>query len=319
MTEVKELKYLGFIIASSASNVPNILDRKKKLTSTPNTIMKMTTGLGSHTLEASLIYFNSLLRASLLYACEAYVNLSEKEYRLIESTEENCLLKFLDSGSQCPRSILYLELGQIPARFQIKKLMLNYLQYLLQEDENTLMSKFFIAQCQNPIKNDWVSNIHSVKNEIDLDLTFEEIRKMKIQKYQNIVDSKIKIAAFIYLKSKIKSKGKEIIYGDQLTCQNYLLPNTILTFKEQKSIFSFRSRSNKLTYNYPGNKEKELCECGVNITNEHLYNCLMLNQGKIVEDNYEQIFNGTLSEQKQVLNILEQNMNKHEDYALARI
>ena len=142
---------------------------------------------------------------------------------------------------------------------------------------------------------------------------------MKIQQYQNIVDSKIKIAAFIYLKSKIKSKGKEIIYGDQLTCQNYLLPNTILTFKEQKSIFSFRSRSNKLTYNYPGNKEIELCECGVDITNEHLYNCLMLNQGKIVEDNYETIFNGTLIEQKQVLNILEQNMNKHEDYALARI
>ena len=82
MTEVKEFKYLGFIIASSASNVPNILDRKKKLTSTPNTIMKMTTGLGSHTLEASLIYFNSLLRASLLYACEAYVNLNEKRIQV---------------------------------------------------------------------------------------------------------------------------------------------------------------------------------------------------------------------------------------------
>ena len=102
---------------------------------------------------------------------------------------------------------------------------------------------------------------------------------MKIQQYQNIVDSKIKTAAFIYLKSKIKSNGKNIIYGDQLTCQNYFLPNTILTFKEQKYIFSFRSRSNKLTYIYPGNKEKELCECGVYITNEHLYNCLFLNQG----------------------------------------
>ena len=128
--------------------------------------MKMTTGLGTHTLEASLIYFNSLLRASLLYDCEAYVNLNEKEYRLIESTEEYCLLKFLDSGSQCPRSILCLEFGQIPASFQIKKLMLNYLQYLLQEDKNTLMSKFFNAQCQNPIKNDWVSNIHSVKTKL---------------------------------------------------------------------------------------------------------------------------------------------------------
>ena len=29
MIKVKELKYLRFVVASSASNVPNILDRKK--------------------------------------------------------------------------------------------------------------------------------------------------------------------------------------------------------------------------------------------------------------------------------------------------
>ena len=94
---------------------------------------------------------------------------------------------------------------------------------------------------------------------------------MTIQQYRNIVESKIKIAAFIYLKAKVKSKGKEIICGDQFTCQNYVLPNTILTFKEQKSIFSYRSRSNKIKYNYPGNKEKKLCQCRVDITNEHSY------------------------------------------------
>lgn len=70
MIEVTELKYLGFVVASSASNVPNISDRKKKLFSTPDNIMKMIRGLGTHTLESGLIYFNSLLRASLLYACE---------------------------------------------------------------------------------------------------------------------------------------------------------------------------------------------------------------------------------------------------------
>ena len=35
MIEVLELTYLGFVIASSASNVPNILDRNKKSMSTP--------------------------------------------------------------------------------------------------------------------------------------------------------------------------------------------------------------------------------------------------------------------------------------------
>ena len=66
------------------------------------------------------------------------------------------------------------------------------------------MSKFFNAQCQNPIKNYWVSNIHSVKTEIELDLTFEEIRKMKIQQYQNIVDSKIKRYSFYLFEVKDK-------------------------------------------------------------------------------------------------------------------
>ena len=94
----------------------------------------------------------------------------------------------------------------------------NLLQYLLQEDTNTLISNFFIAQCKNPAQNYWVSNVQSVNNKINLGLTCEEIRKMKIQQNQNFVEFKIEIAASIYLKSKIKSKGKEIIYDDPSTC-----------------------------------------------------------------------------------------------------
>ena len=278
----------------------------------------MTKGLGTHTLESGLIYFNSLLRASLLYACETYVNLSEREYMLIESTEDNCLIKLLDSGRNCPRSILYLEVGEIPARFQIKRLMLNYLHYILQEDKNSLLSKFFHAQWANPITNDWVSNIQKVKTEINLNYSFEEIKVMKKTKYTRIVESKIRIAAFDYLKAKIKSKGKEINYGDYLTCQNYLLPNQILTFDEQKLIFAYRSRMNKLQYNYPGNQQTELCQCGVDMTNEHLYYCNVLNEGNILQDKYEQIFNGNLTEQKRILDILEHNIKKHEQFTSAQ-
>ena len=185
MIEVLELKYLGFVLASSASNVPNILDRNKKSMSTPKNILKIIHGLGTHTLEAGLIYFNSLLRASLLYPCETYVNLSETDFRLIESTEENCLIQLLDSGRNCPRSILYLEVGQMPARIQIWKLMLNYLQYILKEDKNTLISKFFYAQCADQIKkNYWVSNIKNVLKEINITFTFQEIQIMKVKTYQ---------------------------------------------------------------------------------------------------------------------------------------
>ena len=80
-----------------------------------------------------------------------------------------------------------MDLGEIPARFQINKLVLNYLQQILQESENTLMGTFF--------------QVHP-----------------KHQRFHKIVEGKISTAAFIHLKSKIKSKGEEINYGNQLAC-----------------------------------------------------------------------------------------------------
>ena len=114
----------------------------------------------------------------------------------------------------------------------------------------------------------------------------------KKTKYTKIVESKIRIAAFDHLKAKIKSKGKEINYGENLKFQNYLFPNQILTFDEQQLLFAYRSRMNKLQYNYPGKKQTELCQCGVDMTNEHLYYCKVLNEGHILQDKYEQIFHG---------------------------
>ena len=42
---------------------------------------------------------------------------------------------------------------------------------------------------------------------------------------------------------------------------------------------------NKLLYNQPGTKQTELFQCGEMITNEHLYYCIMLNEGNIRKEN----------------------------------
>ena len=75
----------------------------------------------------------------------------------------------------------------------------------------------------------------------------------------------------------MKSKGKEIDYNNKLQCQEYLLPNNFLTLKEQREIFSYHTRMNKLKYNFSGNNEEEFCECGIEMTNIHLYECFKLN------------------------------------------
>ena len=149
-------------------------------------------------------------------------------------------------------------------------------------------------------------------------MTFPKIKCMKKQAYMRNSDKKIRKYAFNYLKSKIKSKGNEIEYGEDLKCQAYLLPNNILTLEEQRIIFSYRSRMNQLKYNFQGTNYPEQCKCGTLITNEHLYYCKLLNNNKIVDLKYENICNGILQDQQTIIHILNQNMMKHEEFTLAQ-
>jgi hypothetical protein len=142
--------------------------------------------------------------------------------------------------------------------------------------------------------------------DMEINLTLEDIAKMKRNPFKKIVNKQVQKASFKYLLSKVKSKGKEIRYGTVLKCQGYLMPNSILTLEEQLNIFSYRARMNNLPNNFPGNKIIELCQCGTEMANEHLYECKLLNSSeKKVE--YSRIFEGRLCEMKYILNILEEN------------
>ena len=121
MIKAKEHKYLGFVISDNASNVPNILDKKEKVAGIHRNIINITKGLGSHTFECLIIYIKSMIRGTTLNASETYYNMKESEFRLIETYEERLLVEVLKTGSKCTRSIMYLDLGILPARFQIKK------------------------------------------------------------------------------------------------------------------------------------------------------------------------------------------------------
>ena len=96
-----------------------------------------------------------MLRSSILYASETYYNLKETELRQIERIEENYMRQLLKTSRGCPISKIYLELGQIPARFDIFKLRLYFLKDILNQEEDSLMFKFLQLKIQNPSKGDW--------------------------------------------------------------------------------------------------------------------------------------------------------------------
>ena len=245
---------------------------------------------------------------------------SRKSDPYVECIEENFLIQLFNTGRKCPKYLLWLESGQIPTRYIIYLQRLYYLQYLLQQDENSLLFKFFAAQVRNRKKGDWVSEVLQLFELLEIKITFSEIKSMNKHKYKIYIHDKVRKFAFDQLLSKQKmlSKGKNINYGNTLYTQAYLLPNNILSVADQQSIFSYRCRMNNLNYNFSNQKVIQYCVCNEQMTNEHLYNCNMLrkkNKSNSITyfPEYSNIFNGSIFDQKQILNILKQNIETYEE------
>ena len=91
-----------------------------------------------------------MLLSSLLLNAEAWVNLSDKDIRALERTDEILLSKILGSDSNTSNTFKYLELGIYPIRFKIMKGKVIFLQYILKQEKENTMYKLFKATSENP-------------------------------------------------------------------------------------------------------------------------------------------------------------------------
>ena len=159
--------------------------------------------------ECAVILMNSMLRPSILYACDMYYDMKESELRKLEQIEEGFLRKILKTSKGCPISQLYLDIGQTPARFEIQKMRLLYLKYILEQSEEALLRKFFQLQIDEPTKGDWGSQCVIDLKELEITETFIEIKEMSKTKFTRLLKSRIEVNALKYLKKKRKIKEKK--------------------------------------------------------------------------------------------------------------
>ena len=114
--------------------------------------------LKNYYFECGIIFLNVFLRSSILYASETYYNMTESQIRELERIEEVYLRKLFQTSKGCPITQLYLESGQIPARFAIKKARLLFLKSILEENPESLINRFVMLQFRKPTKGDWATS-----------------------------------------------------------------------------------------------------------------------------------------------------------------
>ena len=249
--EENSLMYLGFMLSKNGDTMKNIIHKQNKTIDTKKQVLKLIEPLGPYTFEGTFIYLHSLLRSTLLYAVEAMNNVKEAEYRSLEAIEESLLTQVFQTKRSCPKHLLYLESGIVPARYQVQKQVLVFLQHILQQPRNSIMYKMFEALLQNPTKGDWAENALELIKKFKLNLTLNEIQGMSPSLFKRLVKRKMEEVAFKELQKKQQGgkKGKLIEYKF-LAMADYLLPEVQLSTENICQLFSLRTEMNENPINY---------------------------------------------------------------------
>lgn len=209
-------KYLGIILNSNGSCEAEIEARVAKGLMAGKKIQQILedTIFVPYETEVFLLLRTALFVSTVINNIESLYNIKEKNVEALEKCDERILRQHFETHSKAPREMIYLETATIPIRFLIMKKRIIYLNYLLNQEANSLVNKFLKAQIDKILPGDWVSLVNQDLKDLDIALSFEDIKNTSKNELSEFLNKKIEEKAFEYL-IKIKenhSKMKNIQY-----------------------------------------------------------------------------------------------------------
>ena len=170
---------------------------------------------------------------------------------------------------------IYADCGKfnLKAIIQVRRLM--YQWEILNRDKNELINRIFQTQTNYNNTGDWVRLVQADKQELEIDLTDEEIQGVSKFTFKSYVKKKVTINHLKYLESLKKKHSKaEHLNCSELKQADYLHDQNFSTH-EKRLLFKLRSKTIDVKQNFPGlNKDMWCTSCGLFPENQsHLLQC----------------------------------------------
>ena len=289
MGQVNHDTYLGDIVSHDGSNKLNVRSRIGKGLGKISDIMNIleTVSFGTYFFEIAMTLRESMFLNAILTNADVWYNLTNSEIEELEELDRCLLRKFLGTKMSCPKEALFLETGALPIGVLIKSKRVNYLHYLVKEDE----SKFFYAQWENSLKNDWTLQVREDLEDLCIPVDLEFIKSKSQDSFKRLVKVKAREYALDEL-NKMKAGHSKMnnIYYPKLEMQHYL-KNEKISPENAKLIFAYRTRMANFTENFRGPYGPKQCPlCFTHLDNQQgAFQCpkIIPNLGK---GKYEEIF-----------------------------
>ena len=125
----KETKYLGDVFNENGDNKSLVKDRKNKAVrclvgcfSDCNIVTR-----GCKSIQSLLLLYKTVYVPTVIFNCEAWDNINKSEWDQLHKIQMKFLKRILQVPASTPNSIILLELGVVPIKWEIKKRQLNFL------------------------------------------------------------------------------------------------------------------------------------------------------------------------------------------------
>ena len=301
MQTVSKDTYLGDILSNDGSNTANIKARVSKgmgILAKIKSILECVS-FGSHYFKIALLLRESMLLNGILTNSESWYGLSKSEVTQLEKVDLEFFRALFSVPGTVPTAGIYLETGCYRIGTIIKVRRLNFLHAMMRLDKSEMLSKFFHAQWEKPVKFDWVLDVQENLVEFDLPTRLVDIQTMSKYKFKNLVKERAKQYELKQLLeiSKEKSKMKNLTYTE-LKIQDYLLLKTMNT-SEAKSLFKFRLRMAPFGENFRGGQKSVLCPlCKVHPDGQRdSFECTEMKKVINIKGDYMKIFGPNIPEE----------------------
>ena len=276
-----------------------------------------TVSLGHYVFEIAAVLRESLFINGILHNTEVWYGLNKSQVQELEDVDKLLLRRILRAPISTPSEAFYLELGLLPIPYIIKGRRVMFLHYLLQLDNDEMLSEFFFAQWNSPSNNDWVLTVKDDLKELSITCNLTDIRSQSKETFKKLVKDSCMNIAFSNLTNLQKSHSKmsNVKYAD-FKMQSYFHDGSI----DARSLFLYRTRMIRVRNNYQGSSpENQLCPlCKDEIdTQEHLLTCEKIHTTP-PNVRYGDIFMDDLSKIKDTLAALKSSFKFREDVLNAK-
>ena len=238
---------------------------------------------------------------------------------ILEHTDEQLLRRILEAPVSTPKCMLYLDSGCKPIRFVCMSRRLLFLHYILNEDDQSLIYKFYRAQESKSNSNDWCRTVQENLEFLEIMLTSDQIKMCSKQQFKTLVNSSIEEKCLNYL-NKEKEKLSKVghVSHSELKLQNYLQPNKCNN-NIAKFTFLLRSRMLEVGSNFKNKFENNFCPiCEDKTTKDsqqHMMICPLLMKNQISKNilRYDSLFEDCVEKQLEVAKLIETNYRKRKE------